>query len=128
MLHLKYEFKLFIENELLAPTLMSVRKKTLSDDLTSRDNTTIEDGGTGDDDEEEEDPMISNLEQDEAEIEAESQRKEIFNFKFDVNFCTLETPSTPMETVEMGQPSQNVLRLLEEDEKVCSFVFILYLS
>lgn len=31
----------------------------------------------------------------------------------------LESPVAPTETVEMSQPSQNVLRLLEDDEKVC---------
>lgn len=30
----------------------------------------------------------------------------------------LESPIAPTETVEMSQPSQNVLRLLEDDEKV----------
>ena len=115
MLRLKYEFNLFIEKELLAATLMSVRKKTLSDDLTSRDNATIEDSGTDDD----EDPVVSNLEQDEAETEAENQRKKIFNFEVWCQFYLLETSSTLMETVEMGQSSQNVLRLLEEGEKVC---------
>jgi hypothetical protein len=52
----------------LAPTLLSVRKKTSSSDVPT-DETSI----GGDDDEE--DPMVSKLEQDEAETETETQRK-----------------------------------------------------
>ena len=52
----------------MAPTLLSVRKKTLSIDA-SAEETSI----GGDDDEE--DPMVSKLEQDEAETETETHRK-----------------------------------------------------
>ncbi|CAF4901450.1 unnamed protein product, partial [Rotaria sp. Silwood1] len=83
------------EKKLLAPTLLSVRKKTLSTDMLPIEGLIV-----GDDDEE--DPMVTNLEQDEVETEAETQ----------------QTPTTSNETVEMGQTNQNVLRLLEEDEKI----------
>ncbi|CAF4232817.1 unnamed protein product, partial [Rotaria sp. Silwood2] len=83
------------EKELLAPTLLSVRKRTLSNDMLLTDESII-----GDDDEE--DPMAANLEPDEVETEAETQ----------------QAPTTSNETLEMGQTNQNVLRLLEEDEKI----------
>jgi hypothetical protein len=57
-----------IEKELLAPTLLSVRKKTLSSDLIPTEQSIIEE-------DDEEDPMVTNLEQDETEIETEIQRK-----------------------------------------------------
>jgi hypothetical protein len=38
--------------------------------------------------------------------------------RFYVCFFQLETPATSAETLEMGQTNQNVLRLLEDDEKV----------
>jgi hypothetical protein len=100
-----------IEKELLAPTLLSVRKKT-SSDFISTEETTI-----GEDDEE--DPMVTHLEQDETEIETETQRKKTMNiYSKEFYFHQLETPPTSTEIVEMGQTNQNVLRLLEEDEKV----------
>jgi hypothetical protein len=68
ILIIKFEFISTIEKELLAPTLLSVRKKTLSND-----GIPTEEIIAGDD--EEEDPMVANLEQDEAETEAETQRK-----------------------------------------------------
>lgn len=49
-----------IENQLRAPTLLSVRKKTSSSDVTPDEETTA-----GEDDEE--DPTVSNLEADEVE-------------------------------------------------------------
>ncbi|CAF4264676.1 unnamed protein product [Rotaria sp. Silwood2] len=55
-----------------------------------------------DDDDEEEDPMVTNLEQDEVEAESETQ----------------QAPPTSTEPVEMGPTNQNILRLLEEDEKI----------
>ncbi|CAF4114612.1 unnamed protein product, partial [Adineta steineri] len=82
------------ERGLLAPTLLSVRKKTLTD-LSSNEETT----GIDDD---EEDPMVSKLQQDEAEIEGD----------------TPQAPITASETVEVSQTNQNVLRLLEDDEKI----------
>ncbi len=57
----------------MAPTLLSVRKKTSSSDVPT-DETSI----GGDDDEE--DPMVSKLEQDEAETETETQRKKNWNY------------------------------------------------
>ncbi|CAF0758317.1 unnamed protein product [Rotaria sordida] len=83
------------EKGLLAPTLLSVRKKTLSNEKLPTEEPIV-----GDDDEE--DPMVANLELDEIETEAETQ----------------QTPTTPNETLEMAQTNQNVLRLLEEDEKI----------
>ena len=61
----------FVVKELLAPTFSSVRKKASTSDLAP-----IEESSTGED-EEEEDPMVTKLEQDEAETEAETQRKRI---------------------------------------------------
>jgi len=80
------------ENEVLAPKLLSVRRKTMGVD--SEHPETV--------DEDEEDPLAANLEQDEAEVETETQ----------------QTPSTTSETMEMSQTNQNVLRLLEDDEKI----------
>ncbi len=62
----------FIKKELLAPTLLSVRKKA-SNDIISPEGTTV----GGDDDEE--DPMVTKLEQDEAETETETQRMKDIN-------------------------------------------------
>lgn len=59
---------LCIEQELHAPTLLSVRKRTASTEMAPSEEKTV-----GDD--EEEDPIDANLEQDEAETEAETQRK-----------------------------------------------------
>lgn len=98
-----------VENELLAPTLLSVRRKTIGAD--PDDPTSV--------DEDEEDPLVANLEQDEAETEAETQRtiELSFRLKFSHRFAS-ETPSAASETMEMSQTNQNVLRLLEDDEKV----------
>jgi hypothetical protein len=65
----KIKYFISIGKELLAPTLLSVRKKTLSNDIIPTEETTI-----GEDDEE--DPMVTHLEQDETEIETETQRKQ----------------------------------------------------
>lgn len=54
--------------EVLAPTLLSVRKKASTDVTVTEEMTTA-------DDEDEEDPMVTKLEQDEAETEVETQRK-----------------------------------------------------
>jgi hypothetical protein len=54
-----------IEQELLVPTLLSVRKKTLSNEFIPTEETTMRE-------DEEEDPMV---EQDETEIETEAQRR-----------------------------------------------------
>ncbi|CAF3844508.1 unnamed protein product [Rotaria magnacalcarata] len=83
------------EKELLAPTLLSVRKKTLSNDMIPEETTIGEE-----DEEEEEDPINTNLEQDEAEAEAQ------------------QSPAPANAIVEMTQTNQNVLRLLEDDEKI----------
>lgn len=56
-----------IDQEVHAPTLLSMKKKVLSGDILPSG----EEMTTADDDEE--DPMVANLEQD--EIEAETQRK-----------------------------------------------------
>ena len=66
--------------EVLAPTLLSVRKKASTDVTVTEEMMTA-------DDEDEEDPMVTKLEQDEAETEAETQRKRsityfIFTFHF----------------------------------------------
>jgi len=66
----------FIEKELLAPTLLSVRKKA-SNDIISPEGTTV-----GDDDEE--DPMVTKLEQDEAETETETQRMKDIDTHFKI--------------------------------------------
>ena len=106
-------FCIRIEKALLAPTLLSVRKKASSSDAVPSEETTT---GEDEEEEEEEDPTTVNLEQDEIEPQRESieplfVRDSILHFN-------LESPIAPTETVEMGQPSQNVLRLLEDDEKV----------
>jgi hypothetical protein len=62
-------FRGSIVKELLAPTFSLVRKKIATNDLA-----TIEESPTGED-EDEEDPMVTRLEQDEAETESETQRK-----------------------------------------------------
>lgn len=58
-------FSVEIEKELRAPTLLSVRKKASSSDVTSG-----EESITGED--EEEDPIVSNLEPDEVEPQRET--------------------------------------------------------
>lgn len=70
---------------------------------------------TGGEDEEE-DPTTANLEQD--EMEPQRERIEPSFVRDCIRHFNLESPIAPTETVEMGQPSQNVLRLLEDDEKV----------
>ncbi|CAF1017714.1 unnamed protein product [Adineta ricciae] len=81
--------------EVLAPTLLSVRKKASTDVTVTEEMMTA-------DDEDEEDPMVTKLQQDEAEAEVETQ----------------QVAPTSNETLEMAQTNQNVLRLLEEDEKI----------
>ena len=55
---------------LIAPTLLSVRVKPVSNETASTSETTV-----GADDEDE-DPMVTNLEQDEIESEVETQRRQ----------------------------------------------------
>ena len=99
--------------------LSSVRKRISASELTP-----IEESPAGEE-EEEEDPMVTKLEQDEAETEAETQRKRDspHSSKTSHPFVfQLETPTTSAETFEMAQTNQNVLRLLEDDEKVRSIL------
>ena len=66
--------------------------------------------------------MVTNLEQDEIETEVETQRRQRDGLRLSIlsHFVLqLEAPAASAETVEMGQTNQNVLRLLEDDEKVC---------
>ena len=70
ILFIQYRFNR-LGNTLLAPTLLSVRKKTSSSDVISTDETPVSA------DEEEEDPSVTNLEQDEVETETDTPRKKI---------------------------------------------------
>jgi hypothetical protein len=61
---------MYVEKEVLAPRLLSVRRKTLSNDVNT-DETKM-----GDDDEE--DPMVTHLEQDETEPETQRMSVDIY--------------------------------------------------
>lgn len=68
LINFPIKFTLLIEKQVLAPTLLSVRKKASTNDIEQSEEMPI-----GDD--EPEDPIDTNLEQDEAEAEQETQRK-----------------------------------------------------